>query len=59
MTDLDKMRIKLDIQKAETAKLELQFKIEQRKEDIDRMEKHIELQNNLIEELNQKLEGVE
>ena len=58
MKDLDKMRIKLDIQKAETAKLELQFKIEQRKEDIDRMEKHIELQNNLIEDLNQKLEGV-
>ena len=41
---LEKKRKELDLKKIETAILELEFKIEERKADIARMLEHIKLQ---------------
>lgn len=51
---LEKKKIQLNIAKAETGVLELEFKIEERKQDIKRMEEHIQLQLKRIEELKEE-----
>jgi len=55
---LEKKKIELDIMKAQTAKLELQFKIEKIKEDIQRMNEHIQLQDDRVEELKEELNNL-
>jgi hypothetical protein len=49
--DLKKKKTLLQISKAETAIMELEFKIMEREADIKRMEDHIELQKKTIKEL--------
>lgn len=55
MTELEKQKTKLNIKKAETAKLELEYKILERMEDIQRMREHIQLQDQRIDELTKSL----
>ena len=54
--NLETMKLKLDISKAEAAKMELEYKIFERKEEIKRMEAHIVLQDERIKECKEKLE---
>ena len=55
---LEKKKIMLSIQKAMTAKLELEVKIAEREADIERMSDHIELQDKRIDELNEELKNL-
>jgi len=55
MKSLEIQRIKLQIAKVETGKMEMEFKILERKEDIKRLEREIENQTNTINELKEKL----
>lgn len=55
MKSLEIQRIKLQIAKVETGKMEMEFKILERKEDIKRLEREIENQINTINELKEKL----
>jgi len=53
---LENKKKQLMIKRAETAKFELELKIEERKEDIKRIEEHIKLQDEIIEKLTKELE---
>jgi len=52
---LEEKKKKLQIKKIDTAIAELEYKIEERLEDIKRMEEHIILQRKLEEEVKQEL----
>ena len=55
MPDLDKMKKELQISRANTAKMELEYKICEKKDEIKRIEDHIKLQDELIEKLSEEL----
>ena len=58
MSSLDIKRLELDLAKCYAAKLELEYKIEERRADIKRMEDHIQLQRDREQELTQRLEDL-
>lgn len=53
---LEKKRRELDLKRVQVAKEELLFKIEEKKEDISRLEEHVKIQEakekELVEEIN-------
>jgi hypothetical protein len=51
MTDLEKKRKLLEIDRVKLAAREMEFKIEERLEDIKRLKEQIENQNKRVEEL--------
>lgn len=53
---LEFKRLKMDLLKAQAAKAELEFKIEERLQEIQRIEDHIKLQDARIKETEAKLE---
>lgn len=55
MNDLEKAKKELELRKVETAKLEMEFRILERMDDIKRLEENIKVQDNRIEEINQEL----
>jgi len=55
MTVLERKKLELQLKKADTAIAELDYKIEERKEDIKRMEDHILLQKTLEQDIKEKL----
>lgn len=57
--NLDKQRTRLELMRVTTARMELEFKIEERKEEIKRMEDHIKIQIDKELELNQKIKDME
>lgn len=57
MTDLDKKKLEVRIKKAEAAMADLELRIQERLEDIKRMEEHIQLQKDSINECKRELEG--
>lgn len=48
MSELDMKRLKMQIKKADAAIAELELKIEERNEDIQRMVDHIEVQKKIM-----------
>lgn len=56
---LDLKKTKLDLLKCQTAKAELEYKIEERLADIDRMKDHIKLQEKRMEELKKQVQILE
>ena len=52
-------KIRVGIKKAESAKEELEFKVLERKADIERMEEHILLQDEIIEAKKNELKEME
>ena len=52
---LEKLELELKVKRAEVAKMELQYKIAKAMEDVERMEKHILLQDQVIKESQEKL----
>lgn len=52
---LEKKRIELELMRVKTARMDLEFKIEERLEDIERMQGHIKVQENKELELSDKL----
>lgn len=52
---LEKLELELKVKRAEAAKMELQYKIAKAMEDVERMEKHILLQDQVIKESQEKL----
>lgn len=56
MNELDKMKCKMQIKKAEASIAELEFKIVERLQDIERMKEHIKLQEEIKKEAQKKLE---
>lgn len=59
MNPLDLKRMKLDLLRVSTAKAELQFKIEERLEDIRRIEENIKISEAKEEELKSKIAEAE
>lgn len=56
MSTLEKKKLNLQLKKADTAIAELEYKIEERLEDIERMKDHIELQRKLEQDIKKQLE---
>ena len=52
---LEKLELELKVKRAEAARMELQYKIAKAMEDVERMEKHILLQDQVIKESQEKL----
>lgn len=57
MKEIDKKKYELQFKKADTAIAELEYKIAERLEDIERMKDHIKLQKELMGEIQEKLKG--
>lgn len=57
MNDLEKARKELEIQRAETAKMELNYKIMKAMEEVNRIKDHIKLQDETIKRLKEELNG--
>lgn len=55
MSKLKKKKLELDLMKVAAAKAELEYKIEERLEDIKRMKDHIKLQDDREKELEEEL----
>lgn len=55
MTDLEAKRIKVEIMRVQAARAELELKIEERRDEIKRLEEHIKIQLKKEEELANKL----
>jgi hypothetical protein len=56
MTNLDLKRIKLELLKVSAAKAELEFRIEERLEEIERIRGHIKIQEDKEIELQAKID---
>lgn len=52
---LETMKVQVAIKKVEAAKAELEMKILERLEDIERMKEHIDIQDEKLKELKQEL----
>lgn len=59
MSPLELKRLKLELVKVGAAKAELQFKIDERLEDIERIENNIKIQEQREEELKIKISEAE
>lgn len=56
---LEEKRMKVELMRVTTARMELEYKIEEKKEEIKRLEDHIKLQLVKEDELSTKLKTVE
>lgn len=52
---LEKKKVELELMRVKTARMELEMRIEERKEEIERMAEHIVIQEKREEELQAKL----
>lgn len=57
MSELEKQRKKLELDRVKLARAEMEFKILERLEDIKRLEKEIETQKKREDELNKQIQG--
>lgn len=55
---LEKKKLQLELMRVQTAKLDLELKIDERKEEIKRLEEHIAIQAKREIELKQELEAL-
>lgn len=58
MAALDLKRKILDLKRVETARMDLEFKIEERLEEIERLKKHIEQQLDAEQKLAKEIEDL-
>lgn len=58
MASLDLKRKVLDLKRVETARMDLEFKIEERLEEIERLKKHIEQQLDAEQKLQKEIEDL-
>lgn len=59
MANLDLKRIKLELVKVAAARAELEFRIEERLDEIERLKEHIKVQLDREEELTLKIEQLD
>ena len=57
MSPLEEKELQMKIKKSEAVIAELEFKMEERKQDLARMEEHIALQRDNISKITKRLEG--
>lgn len=57
MTNLELKRLEVELIRVQAARAELEFKIVEREDDIDRMKQNIQIQINKENEIKQKLEA--
>jgi hypothetical protein len=57
MSTLEQRKKELELERVKLAKKELEFKIEERLEEIDRLKSHIEIQNQTIKKIEQEIKG--
>lgn len=55
---LEKKRKQLELSRVEIARKELEFKIEEREDDIRRLKEYIQIQLNKEQELKKEIEGL-
>lgn len=55
MDSMERKKLEVQLKRIDATKAELDLKIDERKEDIKRIEEHIELQNKLENEIKEKL----
>lgn len=58
MDSLEKKKLEVQLKRIDATIAELELKIDERKEDIKRIEDHIELQRKQETEINEKLKGI-
>ena len=56
---LERKKLELNLMKCQTARMELEYKIEERKADIQRIEDHIALQDVQEAKLKQELKDID
>lgn len=56
MNTLEKKKKELELQRVELAKKELEFKIEERMDEVSRLKEHIAIQDSKIEQIKQELQ---
>jgi hypothetical protein len=56
---LERKKIELNLMKCQTARMELEYKVEERKADIQRIKEHIVLQDAQEAKLKQELEDID
>lgn len=59
MSELEYKRLKMELLKASAAKAELEYKVEERRRDIARIENHIKLQEEREEQLQAEIKALE
>lgn len=59
MSSLELKRTQVELMRVTTARMELEYKIEERKDEIKRMEDHIKIQFEKEMELKQKIKEME
>lgn len=57
MNNLERKKIQLELMKVQTARAEMEFRIEERMEDVRRLEEQVVIQLAKEDELKAKLEG--
>lgn len=57
MSSLELRKKELELERVKLAKKELEFKIEERLEEIERLKSHIEIQNETINKIEKELKG--
>jgi peptidoglycan hydrolase CwlO-like protein len=57
MNGLELKKKELELERVKLAKKEMEFKIEERLEEIDRLKSHIEIQNQTIKKIEQEIKG--
>lgn len=56
---LELKKIQVELMRVKTARMELEYKIEERLDEIKRMQDHIRIQNEKENELTEKLKNLE
>ena len=59
MSELEHKRLKMELLKASAAKAELEYKVEERRRDIARIEDHIRLQEEREKQILAEIEALE
>lgn len=57
MSTLEKRKKELELERVKLAKKELEFKIEERLDEVERLKKHIDIQNETINKIEQEIKG--
>lgn len=55
---LELKKIKLELMRVQTARMDMELKIDERKEEIQRLEDHIKIQSDKELELSQKIQDL-
>lgn len=56
-SNMEKKKRELELERVKLAKKELEFKIDERLEEVERLKEHIKIQDEKIQEIEKELKG--